>query len=160
GNLYGYRVDQATGALTAVPSSPFAVDGSPWSVAIHPSGLFAYATGFADNTGISGYALDPATGKLSPLSGSPFPASGGNIIIAIQPSGKFAYVTNGGGSSVSVYAIGSATGALTFAESSSVTPVSRRNMLIHPSGKFVYMTQDCVLNPPFCAANISTVVFG
>lgn len=159
-NISGYRVNTATGALTAIPGSPFAVAGSPWSVAVHPSNQFVYATGFFDNTGINGYALDLATGALSPLPESPFSAAGGNIIFAIQPSGKFAYVTNGGGSSVSVYAINSQTGALTFAEKSSVTPVSRRNMLIHPSGKFVYLTQDCVLNGIFCTANTSSFVYG
>jgi 6-phosphogluconolactonase len=141
-NISAYIVDTSTGELVTIPGSPFGGTGSPWSVAIDPSGKFAYATGYYENTGINGYAIDPGTGALSPLPGSPFPTfSLGNIIIAIPPSGKFAYVTSTG-SLVSIYTVDSMTGALTFEQLSGVEPLSRRYVAIHPSGKFVYLTEE------------------
>jgi DNA-binding beta-propeller fold protein YncE len=41
-NVSAYTIDGTTGALTSVPGSPFAAGSDPQSVAVDPSGKFAY----------------------------------------------------------------------------------------------------------------------
>jgi DNA-binding beta-propeller fold protein YncE len=41
-NISGYSIDRKTGALTAVPGSPFVTGGG--AVAVDPTGRFAYVT--------------------------------------------------------------------------------------------------------------------
>jgi len=158
-NVSGYTVNAFTGALTEIQGSPFAASGSPASVAVHPSGRFVYATGYYDTAGINGYLIDARTGQLSSLAGSPFPAAGGNVVIAIQPSGKFAYVTSTG-YEVLINSIQRKTGGLEFLQTSEVVPVSVHNLLIHPSGKFVYLTQDCALSGNVCDSDAPNTVQG
>jgi 6-phosphogluconolactonase len=108
-----YSIDPNNGALTPVAGSPFATGKSPRSIAIAPSGKFAYIAnigGPSDNGSISEYSIDATTGVLTQLAGSPimkgdFPAS-----IAVDRTGKFAYV---GSDVIRVFGIDATTGALT-----------------------------------------------
>jgi 6-phosphogluconolactonase len=115
GDISGYSINRTTGALTPIAGSPFPAGGiSPSSVAVAPSGKFAYVTNLA-NGKVSGYTIDP-TGALTPIAGSPFPAGGfGPLSVAVDRSGKFAYVTNyvTEHKNVSGYKIDPTTGALT-----------------------------------------------
>ena len=47
-NVSGYTINPSTGALTAIAGSPFAAGSIPSSVAVHPSGKFAYGLGFTE----------------------------------------------------------------------------------------------------------------
>jgi DNA-binding beta-propeller fold protein YncE len=68
--IFAFKIDSATGALTAVPGSPFTPDvgtNLPSTVAFDPSGRFAYLAdvGGAQNPStntISAYSIDAATG--------------------------------------------------------------------------------------------------
>jgi 6-phosphogluconolactonase len=111
GNVSAYTIDSSTGALTAIAGSPFVAGQGPQSVAVDPSGKFAYVANFGG--GVSGYTIGPTTGALTPIAGSPFAAGNGPNIGAVDPSGKFAYVTNFSGNNVSGYTIDPSTGALT-----------------------------------------------
>jgi DNA-binding beta-propeller fold protein YncE len=79
--ISGYTINTTTGALTAVTGSPFAAGSVPSSVAVDPSGKFAYVTN-GDDT-ISGYTINSSTGALTAMSGSPFAAGNGAWGIAI-----------------------------------------------------------------------------
>jgi YVTN family beta-propeller protein len=57
-----YTVDATTGGLT--PSGSIATGLSPTSIAIHPSGKFAYVTNSGSNS-VSMYSIDSATGALT-----------------------------------------------------------------------------------------------
>jgi DNA-binding beta-propeller fold protein YncE len=70
-----YAIDAATGALTAVPGSPFPARAYAYSVATDPSGRFVYV-GNDDSDLVSAYSVDQTSGALSPVSGSPFPVPG------------------------------------------------------------------------------------
>ncbi|MGB2664625.1 MAG: beta-propeller fold lactonase family protein [Candidatus Acidiferrum sp.] len=77
GSVSAYRIDSTTGALTPISGSPFPAELSPVSLAMDPSGKFAYATNggpFPLPGNISGYTIDSTTGALTPIAGSPFPA--------------------------------------------------------------------------------------
>jgi len=109
GTVLAYSIG-ANGALTPVSGSPFAAGSLPQSVAVDPTGKFAYvANGLSNN--VSAFSIG-ANGALTPASGSPFAAGPGPDSVAVDPTGKFAYVANGLSNNVSAFSIG-ANGALT-----------------------------------------------
>jgi 6-phosphogluconolactonase len=119
GGLAAYSIDAASGALTAVPGSPFDIGGTPSSFAIDASGKFLIVSIFPLGGGsrLAVFAIDPATGALTSVPGSfgPTYVWGG---VAADPSKPFVYA---GTSSTStntpaalfVLSIDQTTGALT-----------------------------------------------
>jgi 6-phosphogluconolactonase (cycloisomerase 2 family) len=98
-----------SGALTAVPGSPFTAGRNPVAPTVDSSGKFLYVGNNMDTT-LSGFTIDPATGALTPMSGSPFPLTGSVLFASADVSGKFLYVAGGG---ISGFTIDAATGTLT-----------------------------------------------
>ena len=152
GSVSMYTVNGVTGALTSTgtiqaPCAPPPSPGScaPWSLAVHPSGKFAYVAnegGFTP-TSVSMYAINVTTGDLT-LIGT-IAADGRAVAVAVDPSGKFAYVADGGdnsdgsqGVNVSMYTIDAATGVLT-SIGKVAAGLSPSSIAIHPNGKFVYV---------------------
>jgi DNA-binding beta-propeller fold protein YncE len=141
GNVLGYTTNSVTGALIPIAGSPFAAGKFPQSVAVDPSGKFAYVVNEADNT-ISAYGIGPS-GALTPISGSPFATGAAPQSVAVDPSGKFAYVANADSFNVSGYTINPATGALTPIVGSPFAAggnFSLAGVAVDPSGKFAYVT--------------------
>jgi len=138
-----FVLGRATGflsPLTGGRGSPFAVGISPTSVAVHPSGNFAYVTS-PDSNSITAIATNSSTGALTPVPGSPFtPGASGSRpqSIGIDPSGRFAYVVNGGSSTVSTFNIDTATGALRLV-SSVPTGLLPFSITIDSTGRFAYV---------------------
>jgi 6-phosphogluconolactonase (cycloisomerase 2 family) len=119
-DISAFTFDPNTGALTALPGSPYAAGLNPTGSAIDPSGTFLYVANAnggvvpgANN--VSGYVIDANTGALTPIPGSPFATSTLSTAVAIDPSGKFLYVTNGDppANNISAFAIDPNTGVLT-----------------------------------------------
>src|SRR5207244_10342622 len=54
-----YTINTITGALTAVPGSPFAAGMYPFSVAVDPTGRFAYVANEGSQS-VSAYTIDPS----------------------------------------------------------------------------------------------------
>lgn len=155
GSVSMYTVNSTSGALTPIgtivaPCAPPPSPGScaPYSVAVHPSGKFAYVAnegGFTP-TSISMYTIDATTGALT--STGTIAAEGRAVSVIVDPSGKFAYVADGGdnsdgspGVNVSAYAINAISGALT---SIGTIPagMSPSSIAIDPSGKFTYVANS------------------
>jgi 6-phosphogluconolactonase (cycloisomerase 2 family) len=103
--IYAFGVDSTCGTLTAVSGSPFApTAGGP--VAISQDSKFLYA---ADEKGnLAGFSI-ASDGSLSPVSGSPFATPQPAGAFLANPTSDFLY--EAGVSSLSVFAIDSATGA-------------------------------------------------
>jgi YVTN family beta-propeller protein len=137
-----YTIDATTGALTSI--GLIAAGGRAISVAVHPSGKFAYvadgSSGFpGESDNVAMYAINPTTGTLTSLGtvgAGAFPSA-----IAIDPLGKFAYVANSNSNDVSMYTINAATGALTSVGliAAGTDPAS---VAVDPSGKFAYVTNS------------------
>jgi hypothetical protein len=68
--------------LTQLSNSPFAAGSHPFSVAVDPSGKFAYVANDGSNN-VSAYTIDSTTGALTQLSNSPFPAGSSPLSMAI-----------------------------------------------------------------------------
>jgi YVTN family beta-propeller protein len=135
-NVAMYIVDATTGALT--PNGTIVADVHPSSIAIEPSGNFAYVTNSGSND-ISMYSINTTTGDLT--STGQIAAGTNPSCIEVDPTGKFAYVVNSESNDVSTYIIDATTGILaptgTIDAGSSPTSIA-----IHPSGKFVYVTNS------------------
>jgi 6-phosphogluconolactonase (cycloisomerase 2 family) len=136
--VFGYTVDSASGALTPISGSPFS-GSTPRSVAVDPTGRFAYAANTSSDD-VSGYLIDATTGALTPVAGSPFVAGGGPQSVAVDPSGRFAYVANFLDNTVSAYTNDSATGALTSIPGSPFRAVFPASVAVDPTGRFAYVT--------------------
>jgi len=92
-DVWGYAIDSATGALTPISGSPFPAEVGPLSVAVDPTGRFAYVLNHGGSDNVSGYAIDPTSGALTFISGFTFPFSAPTSM-AVDPSGRFVYVAN------------------------------------------------------------------
>jgi YVTN family beta-propeller protein len=143
-NITFYTVDQSTGALTLPQVIPIAFtppDASlPVSIAVHPSGTFAYVTNSGSNS-VSVFALDPMTGAPTEIANSPIAVSGGPTSVALEPTGKFAYVANLTGSTVSILVIDQVSGLPALNDTVQLTPSSGpRALTVDPSGKYLYVT--------------------
>jgi 6-phosphogluconolactonase (cycloisomerase 2 family) len=115
------------------------------SLAVHPSGKFAYAALSRFDNAIWTYSIDAISGALTAkqtIAG----AIEGTTSTAVHPSGEFAYLTNGAllvgvpGSSdtVSTYAIDATTGALTL-KGNIAAGTLPSSVAVDRSGKFAYV---------------------
>ncbi len=115
GVLATLDMDPVTGGI----QNTIATGTRPRSIAIHPSGKFAYVANYSSNS-ISAYSID-ASGVLASIDADG--ATAGNqtsIATRLAPNrsrsiltGGYAYVANAGDNSVSAYSIDPTTGALT-----------------------------------------------
>jgi DNA-binding beta-propeller fold protein YncE len=62
-----YRINPATGALSAKPASTAATVLHPEAIALAPDGKNAYVTSGNDRV-LSQFTISPTTGKITPLS--------------------------------------------------------------------------------------------
>jgi 6-phosphogluconolactonase (cycloisomerase 2 family) len=143
--VVGFTIDNASGALAAIPGSPFPTGIGPVQTVVHPSGSFLYVSVANDPTGgISGFAITPSTGALTPIAGSPFPSQGGPDGLVIDASGKFLFAVLPLVSEIAAYTIDSGTGVLTPVSGSPFNLGGAGNFVISwsialaPSGQFLY----------------------
>jgi YVTN family beta-propeller protein len=136
GNVSMYTIDATTGALTY--KAGIAAGTTPASVALDPTGKFAYVTNSGSND-ISMYTINATTGTLT--STGVIAAGTGPSSVVVDPSGKFAYVTNSGSNNVSMYAIDATTGTLTSTGviAAGTNPVS---VAVDSTGKFAYVANS------------------
>ena len=148
-SISGYSIDASTGALTAIPGSPYAGALKASYVAAEPSGKFLYAL---DNEGgslgitapgIDVYSIDANTGALTVVTGSPFPTDAGALSMTILASGRFAYTANVNSMSVSAYSLDAVTGAVAPVTGSPFASGSFPFMVAtDTAGKFAYAAND------------------
>ena len=137
----------ATGQLTATPSSPFSTGSFPVQATVDPSGKYVYVSDSLDALGgISAYTI-AATGDLTPVPGSPFTTlvNGGPVGLAVHPNGKFLYIAMAGGVTAGTQIVGQTINASTGALSpitGSPFPAGNQpsNVAIDPAGKFLFAT--------------------
>jgi hypothetical protein len=85
----GYTINPGTGALMAIAGSPFPAGSEPISMAVDPSGKFAYVAD-RDWPKVSGYTINPRTGALTAIAGSPFRTGAGEPFSVAIPLVAFA----------------------------------------------------------------------
>jgi len=133
---------------------------SPQSIAVDPTGKFAYVAnegcGLSAFGNVSMYSTGTTTGVLASI-GPPVSSNDeGGRSLAVDPSGKFVYVTNWGegdtAGSISTYTINATTGALTSTGSINemcpgLCAIAPWSIAVDPSGKFVYVANEGGLIP-------------
>jgi DNA-binding beta-propeller fold protein YncE len=153
-SVTGYSIG-ASGALTALASSPFSVATAsliaPYGVAASPIGQFIYVTDLhqapptlpAGAGSVDLYSYD-GTGALTFV--ATYPVGTGPYGIAIDPSGQFLYVSNGVDGTVSGFTIDPtagtliSTGAAVLTGASSVTVAAPATALVvDPSSQYLYV---------------------
>lgn len=141
-----YTINPTTGVLASIGPPVPALDYSPQSVTVDPSGKFAYVANFGDgydsDGSIATYTINAMTGALT-YTGAISGDSPGFCCfdsVAVNPSGKFAYVANGGccSTSVSMYTINGTTGALASIGTIAAGDIPN-SVAVDPSGKFAYV---------------------
>jgi YVTN family beta-propeller protein len=99
--ISSYTISPLTGALTAIPGSPFTATSADF-VTVDPSGKYVYVVDLSGST-ISVFTMNPTTGTLAAIAGSPFAAGSVPNSMAITPSVvRAVYITNEGSKTVSV----------------------------------------------------------
>jgi YVTN family beta-propeller protein len=147
GSVLTYAINPTTGALASTTGGIIGtgVIGTPEffnSVALDPSGKFAYAADGSDSEsagGVSMYTINATTGALASI-GTIF-AGTDPVTVVVDPAGKFAYVTNSGSNDVSMYTIDATTGALT-SIGTSAAGTGPFSVAVDPAGKFAYVTNS------------------
>jgi 6-phosphogluconolactonase (cycloisomerase 2 family) len=86
-----------------------AAGDSPRSVAVDPSGRFAYVANYG-SANVSAYAINATSGALTALAGSQFTVGANPSSVSVDPSGKFLYVTSSGSNDTTVFTLDAPTG--------------------------------------------------
>ena len=146
-SISAYKFNPATGVLSEIPGSPFAI-GRSGELVMHPNGRFLYVghsrAGAPPSGHIAVYAIDPVTGALSEIFGSPFGSAPRYYsYIAVEPSGRFLYVEHGGSARtpgyLSTFEVNSRSGAISEI-GSPLEVLYATGMAITPDGRFIYTT--------------------
>lgn len=138
-----FSVNSSSGALTPIAGSPFQlpIDGLAYSVVVHPSGKFFYAS-FPQSEEIAAWSINTSTGAMTVVPGSPFPSGilSGDApnSLLVTPSGRFLYGLSGG-ATVFGFSVDANSGALSPINGSPLTFSSATDYFaIDPSGQFLY----------------------
>ena len=139
----GFAIDSTSGALTALPRSPYAAGAGAGAIpAFSPDGKFLYVmdqgtTGATANT-VYGYAIG-SDGSLTAISANGFPAGTKPSWIIFTPNGKYAYVADSGADAISAYSVNATTGALTpLATPTFATDEHPQDLTMDSSGTHLY----------------------
>lgn len=152
-NISAFQLNTTTGALTAVPGSPFNGRSDPHALAVDPAGKFLFVANQTANN-ISVFAINPASGALTEIPNSPFASGSGSSpnVLTVDATGKFLFVANNtstlnsAAAEIDVYQIDFATGALTPSPNSSLPatalqiPTLPMGIYAHPNGKWLYVS--------------------
>jgi|GEM_PF-1067471 len=142
--IRGYLIDQASGALSELATSPYGVTQvSAGAIAFHPGGAFLFTSG----AGLNAFAIDSASGALTLVEGSPFSTavssdpSASNL--AVEPRGKYLYATSFlNPPRVFGFEIDSSSGKLTAVPGEPIKGGSPYSVAVEPSGRFVFAGND------------------
>lgn len=151
-----YRLDHNYGRLIPHGGLDLPAGTGARHMLFHPNGQFAYVIGELSSS-IMSLSVDSDTGALTHLQSVPTLPDGiaqqssYAADIQIHPSGHFLYGSNRGHCSLVIYAIDSATGALTYVGHQSTLGKTPRNFAIDPTGTYLLVAnQDSDTIVTFC----------
>ena len=112
GGIAAFTISPGTGALTAVPGSPFTAGTFPYEMALYspggvsPSGPFAYVANRGSNN-ISAFLVQSTGASLSVVSGSPFAAGTAPLALSVDANPTFprVFAVNTGSNNLSIFNI-------------------------------------------------------
>ena len=118
GNVSGFNIDPATGALTAIVGSPFfpvlaSNTQGPTVITVDPNGRFVYAMSAGSSDSIWGFVITSTNGQLVAATNSPFNLATGGLFALIDPSGHYLYTGNQSANGIDGYTYDPSTGTPT-----------------------------------------------
>jgi 6-phosphogluconolactonase len=136
GDIDGYALDQATGALTPLGKTPAGPKVMPMTVS--PDKRHLYAVLRSEPFTVLTYAIDPATGALRQEATAPLPDS--MAYVSTDATGRFLFTASYGGDKVAVSPIDA--DGLVKAEAGQVIPTGKNAHAIRAdsTNRFVYAT--------------------
>ena len=145
GSVYAYSINQTSGALTAVPGSPFsspAHSGNGGPIAIDPAGKFLFSSNAVG--AIVSFTINSQNGILTPGPAQVVTDNNQPIYLLVDPSGKFLIASNhadSSGGGFSVFSIDSTTAVLTPVSGSPFTffqNAEPQQMVLNAGGTVLY----------------------
>jgi 6-phosphogluconolactonase (cycloisomerase 2 family) len=114
GNISGFNIDSATGALSPIQGSPFtSTNGAgPTQLAVDPGGRFLYAVTPGSSSSIWCFTITSTNGQLVEATGSPFSVAAGSLFALFDPVGNNFYIGSQTPPGIQAYSYDSLTGAL------------------------------------------------
>jgi 6-phosphogluconolactonase len=115
GTVSGFSFDANTGALMALPASPYRAAPGVIQMALCPGNggptapRYIYA---ATSSAVLGYNI-LGTGQLTPIPGSPFAAGTEPAAVLVDSACNFIFIANRGSNNISVFSVNSSNGFLT-----------------------------------------------
>lgn len=156
----GFKIDQATGALTPVPTFPAFITGSePRGGTIDSTGKYLILADKGDGD-VRVYSIDQTTGDLTQV-GAPVPTGGdGSFQVVEQTVGStnYVFVNNYYSGSLAVFTFDAGAGTLTAITNSpfDLGLNSPHWIAVDPSGKFGYVANADSSAPAIGAATLNS----
>ncbi|PYV60441.1 MAG: hypothetical protein DMG98_02135 [Acidobacteria bacterium] len=143
GDIVTFLRNSSTGTLTLSSATVIQDPNQPIDLIVDPSSKFLYAADHSDPNGseISVFSIDSTTGGLTPVAGSPFSFQSNSEPwgMALSITGQYLYTALWNSSSVAALSVNTSSGAIApVANSPFSTPLLPEQLILHPSGKFLY----------------------
>ena len=146
--VFIYRIDPATGKITAHGHGSVPPGSGPRHFAFHPSGKYAFVNNEMLMT-VTSFAYDAEKGTLTEIETvSTLPESDrgkkglSTAETVAHPNGKFVYVSNRTHDTIAVFTCDPATGRLTLIQNASAEGKIPRNFSLDPSGKWMIVVHQ------------------
>jgi len=144
-----YRFDASKGTLSpnAPPAVMTAAGAGPRHLAFHPNGKYAYLIAELNDT-LSAYRYDRTLGQLAFIeSKSTLPTGADGSAntcaeVVVAPSGKFVYGSNRGHDSIARFSIDTATGKITFIDTTPSGGNVPRSFTLSDDGKLMLVANE------------------
>jgi len=130
-----YSINPTTGLLTALAPPTVAAPTNPWSMFVHSSGNFVYATGSSGTGSVAQYSRDAATGLLTQIAA---PEAAGSRTIGIAVGTSYLYAAGNTANAIYRFSINQTTGQL-MALTPPVTP-----QRVRPYGMALSRDEKCL----------------
>jgi 6-phosphogluconolactonase (cycloisomerase 2 family) len=145
GDISEFSINQTTGALSPLPTSPVAAELGVDALVIDPTSKFLYAVS-ERSANLYEFSID-ATGNLQALASSPVPINAGTTAsraIAMDPSGKYLFVSAEDSTTDNLYVFTRDlnAGTLTAPAAPVAIDVSAHAITTDPAGKFVLISSS------------------
>ena len=154
-DVTAFAVNNTTGAMAAVPGSPFAAGTDPKAMAAMANNIGSYnlyiANAGSDN--VSAYTIDATTGALAPQSPGPSTIATGKspTSIIVEPNNGIVFVANHGGSNDISAFFGDLTPWPGSPFPAGGSPLS---LALGAAGKFLYSANPDATNPSISGFSI------
>lgn len=143
-----YKIDPATGSMTAHGGTKLSPGTGPRHLAFHPNGKFVFVNGEM-LMNVTSFAYDAEKGTLTEVStASTLPPEDqgkqglSTAETAVHPGGKFVYVSNRTHDTIAVFSCDAETGKLTLIQNAPAEGRIPRNFRIDPTGQWMIVAHQ------------------